>query len=73
MNQQAKVSTLISRLTLPLKERLQALRLTTFSDFLNAEKPIEQELINLKKKNLGTSPINIQPKKDFPKHRLNFF
>ena len=71
MNQQAKVARFVSRLTSPLKECLQAFRLTTFADILDTGKPIEQELINAKKKNLANNPTNIQPKKEFPKKRTN--
>ena len=48
MNQEEKVARFVSRLNSPLKERLQALRLTRFADVLDAGKPIEQEL-NLSK------------------------
>ena len=59
MNQQAKVARFVSRLTSPLRERLQDYRLTTFADILDIGKPIEQELINAKKKNLANNPTNV--------------
>ena len=44
MTQEVKVARFVSGLQSPLKERLQALRLTTFIDVLEAGKPIEKEL-----------------------------
>ena len=44
MTQEVKVARFVSGLQSPLKQRLQALRLTTFTDVLEAGKPIEREL-----------------------------
>ena len=55
-----------------VKERLQALRLTTFTDVLDAVKSIEQELLAAKKKTFGMNSSNSQPKKDFPKRKSSY-
>ena len=44
MNQHAKVARFVSHLNSPLKERLQSLRLITFADVLDADKPIETKI-----------------------------
>ena len=55
MLQHTKVARFVSRLNSPLKERLQSLRLTTFTDVLDAGRPIEQELNQAKKKGVATT------------------
>ena len=46
MTQEVKVARFVSKLNSPLNTRLQALRLTTFADVLDAGRPIEQEVNN---------------------------
>ena len=44
MNQDAKVVRFVSKLNPPIDTRLQSLRLTTFSNVLDAGKPVKQEI-----------------------------
>ena len=46
MMQEVKVACFMSKLNLPLNTTLQALRLTTFANVLDAGRPIEQEVNN---------------------------
>ena len=62
MTQEVKVARFVSGLHSPLKERLQALRLTTFTDVLEAGKPIEKELNTGSKRKGENIPIR-DPKK----------
>ena len=58
MTQEIKVARFVSGLQSPLKERLQALRLTTFTDVLEAGKPIEKELsTTASKRKIESTPI----------------
>ena len=56
MTQEVKVARFVSGLQSPFKERLQALRLTTFTDVLEAGKPIEKELNIGSKRKVDTTP-----------------
>ena len=56
MTQEVKGARFVSGLQSPLKERLQALRLTTFTDVLEAGKPIEKELTSANKRKVENTP-----------------
>ena len=49
MTQEAKVACFVSKLTSPLDTHLQALRLTTFADVLDAGRLVEQEIAKCSK------------------------
>ena len=56
MDREAKVARFVSKLNPPLDMHLQSLRLTTFSDVLDAGRPIEQEIAKLTQKEAKTPP-----------------
>ena len=66
MTQEVKVARFVSGLRSPLKERLQALRLTTFTDVLEAGKPIERELDNAISKRRSEGTLYFESKKSKP-------
>ena len=49
MTQEAKVSRFVSKLTSPLDTCLQALKLTTFANILDARRLVEQEIAKCSK------------------------
>ena len=49
MTQDAKVARFVSKLTSPLDTPLQALKLTTCADVLDAGRPVEQEIAKCSK------------------------
>ena len=62
MTQEVKVARFVSKLNSPLNTRLQALRLTTFADVLDARQTIEQEVNNPRMQNRENVTQDIRPR-----------
>ena len=62
MTQEVKVARFLSGLHSPLKERLQVLRLTTFTDVMEAGKPAEKEVQAITKRRMEISTSKDQKK-----------
>ena len=57
MTQEIKVARFITRLNYPMNNRIQALRLKTFAEVIEAGKPLELEIMQQSKRSSNQSQV----------------